>query len=793
MDSSDSTRPRVKDLRVDPGRVLEQVFQHVGEGICIFDAQGALQAANAHLAGLLSLPAALLVPGTPMASWLRHLAAAGHYGAVDIEAEVARRLAELKRPVRSVAIRPLPDGRSIETRRTPLPEGGFVMVIVDISVRLASEAVLFENQRILEVLLQQTEEGFWFIDNAACTADANPAMCRLLGVIREHLIGRPVWDFVDADNAAVLRTELARREQGQAGAYELTLTRADGSSVVCINNATPIHDAQGRKIGAIGLFSDVTAERRSQAAVRQAMAVAAEKSHMLEVTLDSLAQGVFGFDADLRLHSWNRRAIELLELPPTLLEARPTLMEIGRWQQAQGDFGHDLELIEGAGVRERVRRHIGHRPAADDQPQTYRRRRQDGRVIEVATHPGRDGGQVRTFTDVTAEVQTAQALVAAKNEAERANQAKSDFLSRMSHELRTPLNAILGFGQLMQRDAAWPLPPTQRARLHQILLGGQHLLTLINEVLDLARIETGALQMVSVNVDADALADECLRLVEPMARERPVALHPRDGHAGHVSADPTRLRQILLNLLANAIKYNRQDGEVCLRCAVTGPRVRIEVIDTGPGLDLEQQQRLFRPFERLDADRDAIEGTGIGLSLSRALVEQMGGRIGVDSAPDRGSCFWIELPGVATEGETERAEDARAQAIDPGTAPRRVLYIEDNLVNQLVMQGMLAHRPAIELQLAATPAEGLAMAVAAAPDLVLLDIQLPGASGYDVLRALRADGRTQSVPAVAVSANAMPQDLAQAREAGFDAYLTKPLDLQGLLATVDHWLAGPGR
>jgi PAS domain S-box-containing protein len=774
----------------DAGQLLAHVFEHVDEGICIFDDGLALRAANERVADLLGLPAALLAPGTPLAQWLRHLAAHGHYGTVDVEAEVARRLADVARPVPGVAQRRRPDGRSIETRRTPLPEGGFAMVCVDISERLASEAALFENRRTLDALLQQTEEGFWFIDNAHRTTDANPAMCRMLGVGREALRGRTIWEFVDAENEAIFRAQVARREQGQATTYEITLTRADGTRVTCVNNATPIHDAQGRKIGAIGLFSDVTALRQAEAAARQAMALAGEQSRVLALTLDSLSQGVLGFDAQLRLRSWNRRALELLELPGSLVEARPTLAEIGRWQQAQGALGRELEAIEDAQAREVVRRNIGREEAPAQLPARYRRRRPDGRVIEVSTHLDSDGGQVRTYTDVTAEVEAAQALLAAKEEAERANRAKSAFLSRMSHELRTPLNAILGFGQLMDGDTVAPLDARQRARLAQMLQGGQHLLTLINEVLDLARVESGGMQVSAAEVDVDALADECLSLVEPVARARPVTLLPRLGTAGTVRADVTRLRQVLLNLLANAIKYNRPGGEVRLHGRAEGAWARIEVVDTGPGLDAAQQRRLFQPFERLDADRDAIEGSGIGLALCRSLVELMGGRIGVRSTPGQGSCFWLDLPRAATVLPVA-APPAVLPAAATDAPPRRVLYVEDNPVNQLLMQGMLAHRPALKVVLAANADEGLAAARAQRPDLVLMDIQLPGASGYDLLSRLRDEPALRAVPVLAVSANAMPADLARAQAAGFDGYLTKPLDLQGLLAAVDGALRAP--
>lgn len=772
----------------DPAQGRELVFDHVGDGVCVFDAGLTLRSANPRVAEVLGLPTALLAPGTLLQAWLRHMAEAGHYGPGEVEHEVAWRLERLSQPEHQIVQRARPDGRMIETRRTPLPDGGFVMVCVDVTERLASEAALFENQRTLEVLLAKTEEGFWFIDNAHRTTDANPAMCRMLGLSRKALLGRTIWEFVDAENEAIFRAQVARRNEGRANTYEITLTRDDGGRVTCVNNATPIHDAQGRKIGAIGLFSDVTAERQASAAARNAMALAAEQSRVLALTLDSLSQGVMGFDADLRLRSWNQRAVELLELPVELLQTHPSLIEIGRWQLAHGVFGQEMDLIEDDADRDAVRRHIADRYSAGEGPVLYRRRRPDGRVLEVRTHLGRDGGQVRTYTDVTAEVQASAALVAARDEAERANRAKSAFLSRMSHELRTPLNAILGFGQLMQSDPARPLDPTQRQRLQQILRGGEHLLALINEVLDLARVETGALPMHVAEVDADALADECLNMVAPVAAQRPVRLRPREGSAGTVQADLTRLRQVLLNLLANAIKYNRAGGDVRLVCRVSAERVHIDIVDTGPGLDEDQQQRLFQPFERLDADRDAIEGTGIGLALSRMLMEAMGGRIGVRSAPGAGSTFWIELP--RADGVAQMPSAAAASASGAAVSDRRhVLYVEDNPVNQLVMQGMLSHRPHVELALAATAAEGLAQARRQRPDLVLMDIQLPGASGYEALAQMHADPALRAVPVLAVSANAMPADAQRAQAAGFADYLTKPLDLPTLLATVDRWLA----
>jgi PAS domain S-box-containing protein len=897
--------------------LLQRVFDHVGEGICIFDAESRLLAVNARLAEMVGLDdPALMRPGTPVRAWLLHLGRRGEYGAVDPVAEADRREAELRSPQRGIAQRRRADGRTIETRRTPLPEGGFAMVCVDVTGRVASEAVLFENQRTLDVLLRNTEEGFWFIDNEARTTDANRAMCRMLGVTREQLLGRSIFEFVDAENEAIFRHQVALRAQGQAGSYEITLRRDDGSRLDCYNNATPIHDAQGRKIGAIGLFSDITAQKQAAAEAQRASALLAEKTHVLETTLESLSQGVISVDAATRIHVWNRRALELLQVPQALLQTHPTLRELGRWQAQQGHFGAQLEQLEGPVERDELHRYLAGEDSVLGQAAHYRRTRSDGTVIEVHTHFTPGGGHVRTYTDVTAQLaaqralresetrfrsmadaapaliwlsdpqgaviwfnqawlklrgETPQqamaapwaerihpddhagvraafesafarreaytvefraatadggwawiadqgiprfgdlgafegfvsygwniterkraevALIAARDEAERANRAKSEFLSRMSHELRTPLNAILGFGQLLQRDPAEPLQAEQRRRVEQILRGGTHLLELINEVLDLARIEAGTLPLQLEPVDVDALIDECLRLMQPAARARQLRLTLRTapGAAGTALADPTRLRQVLLNLLSNAIKYNREGGEVRLRCSHAGIGLRLEVEDDGPGLDATRQQRLFQAFERLDAEGSGVEGAGIGLALSKSLVGLMQGRIGIDSAPGAGSCFWVELQCAGAAAQAGAAGET-AQLPTAAARPLRVLYIEDNAVNQLLMQGMLAHRPGLALDMAELPEQGLAMARAAPPDLVLLDIQLPGMSGYEVLQALRADARTHAVPVIAVSANAMADDLDQARRAGFDDYLTKPLDLNRLLTTVERVLS----
>jgi PAS domain S-box-containing protein len=642
---------------------------------------------------------------------------------------------------------------------------------------------------VLGVLLAHTEQGVWYIDNVLRTTDLNPAMCRMLGLPREAALGRTIWEFVDDENAAVFRDYVARRAQGLASAYEITLTRADGTRVHCWNNATPLVDEQGRKFGAVGLFSDISPLKRAQAELEAADRLLQQKSHVLAATLDALDQGVLSVGADGRVNTWNRRLLELLDLPETLLAQHPPFAELVRWQHRQGHLG-ELDAAE-----------LAYR----SQPivPAYRRAHRGGRLMEVHSFSAADGSAVRTYTDITERMATEAALRHAKEEAERANRAKSEFLSRMSHELRTPLNAVLGFAQLLEADRSEPLSATQRARVGELLRGGRHLLSLINDVLDIARIEAGALKLELVAVDLPLLVEDCLRLVQPMAQAAGIALTLRAGPAAatRVRADSTRLRQVLLNLLSNAIKYNRPGGSVVVAWDVEpAGSVRIEVADTGPGLGPAQQELLFQAFQRLDAARSSVEGAGIGLALSKWLVELMRGSIGVDSAVGSGSRFWVRLRAAADDGRSSDFDHAGAEVwavslpmeLEGGADHERplVLYIEDNEVNRLVMEGMLAQRPGLQLALAEAPETGLAMARAQRPDLVLLDLLLPGIDGYEVLRRLRADPALADVPVVAVSANALDSDRARAAAAGFDAYLTKPVEIGLLLSTVDRMLSG---
>jgi PAS domain S-box-containing protein len=641
-----------------------------------------------------------------------------------------------------------------------------------------------EHQRMLALLISSTEQGIWFIDNEQRTTDANPAMCRILGCTLAQMLGRSIYSFVDEANAEIFREHVRRRALGQAESYEIALLHSAGHLVPCWNNATPIYDAQGHKIGAVGMFSDISSLKRVEGQLRQTTQRLAEQTHTLAVTLNSLRQGVVSMGPDGRALAYNQRLLELVQLPESLMKQRPTPEEALRWQIEHGHYS--------AAEGDRLLANLYHRVPH------YRRVRSDGVVLDVDTHYAADGSSVRTFTDVTDAVRAEAALTAAKDEAERANHAKSEFLSRMSHELRTPLNAVLGFAQLMQSDSQEPLGPLQQGRLQELQRGARHLLSLINDVLDLSRIEAGGLPVALGPVDVAELADECLSLMASAALARPLRLQLRAGDQAcpAVQADPVRLRQVLLNLLSNAIKYTPPGGSVWLSWAPHAGGVRLEVGDTGPGLSAHQQERLFQPFERLDAAHGGVEGAGIGLALSKWLVGLMHGELGVQSTPGQGSVFWVQLAAAAT------AAVARPAAAQPGApsqppgpvaqSPAPVLYIEDNEVNRILMEGMLAREAGVQLHCAALPEEGLLMAQRLLPRLVLLDIQLPGIDGHEVLRRLRLMPALAQVPVVAVSANAMPSDRAKAAAAGFADYITKPVDMPLLLATVRRLLGPTG-
>jgi signal transduction histidine kinase/BarA-like signal transduction histidine kinase len=378
----------------------------------------------------------------------------------------------------------------------------------------------------------------------------------------------------------------------------------------------------------------------------------------------------------------------------------------------------------------------------------------------------------------------------AREAAEAANQAKNEFLSRMSHELRTPMNAILGFTQLMQMDAAEPLPPAQRGRAQQIAQAGWHLLEMINDTLDLSRIEAGSLRLEPTALELPPLLSRALALVQQNASERGIAISQRlDPDALRLTGDPTRVTQILTNLLSNAVKYNRPGGSVTIGATSPAPGwVEVAVQDTGLGLTEEQRAALFQPFNRLGRERSGLPGTGIGLVISQRLAEMMGGSLRAEAVDGPGARFVLRLPAAESAAPALPAPEPDEPAAPQPGPHRRLLYVEDNPLNAQVMRGILEQRPGLELEVATTAEAGLAALRERPPALLLLDWQLPDGDGLTLLSRLRELG-AKPPPVIVVSANAQPEQIALAQTAGAQHYLTKPLDVRELLALVDELLA----
>ena len=398
-------------------------------------------------------------------------------------------------------------------------------------------------------------------------------------------------------------------------------------------------------------------------------------------------------------------------------------------------------------------------------------------------------GYLLIGSDNSARKRAESDLIAAVAAAEKANRAKTEFLSSMSHELRTPLNAILGFTQLM--ESGYPSPTvSQKRNLEQILKAGWYLLELINEVLDLALIESGKVTLSREPVSLGEVMLECRAMIEPQAQKRGIGItFPRFEVPAFVSADRTRVKQVLINLLFNAIKYNRPGGSVDVVCTLRPPSsIRISVRDTGAGLAAEQVAQLFQPFNRLGKESGAEEGTGIGLMVTKRLVDLMGGAIGADSTVGVGSVFWIELGLTGAPQFVDQKAGRAALAPPPvadGTPLRTVLYVEDNPANLELVEQLVARRPDLRMLSAADGALGIEFARTCQPELILMDINLPGISGIEALKILRADPATAHIPILALSANAAARDIERGLEAGFFNYLTKPIKVDQFMDALD--------
>jgi len=505
----------------------------------------------------------------------------------------------------------------------------------------------------------------------------------------------------------------------------------------------------------------------------------ARSQTFLDSVIENIPNMIFVKDAaELRFVRFNRAGEELLGRSRSELIGKN---DYDFFPKDEADFFRqkDLEVLAGHDAVDI--------PEEPIDTATLGRRILHTKKIPVFNDDGQPLYLLGISEDVTALKETGAAMEATRVALEAASAAKSAFLSRMSHELRTPLTAILGFSELLGFE---DLTEHQQANLRHISTAGQHLLALINEVLDISRIESGTMTISPEPVDVTDVLDELVVLLGPQSGRHRVTVDVSHVDCDvHVIADRQRLKQVLLNLMSNAIKYNREGGSVRVACHQANGQLRIEVADSGYGLTPDQVERLFRPFERLGAEIGTIEGTGIGLALSKGLVEAMGGCIGVESLVDRGSTFWVELPVTSGPLEAHSAQAASPVESPASGASHTVLYIEDNQANQRLVQQILARRPSITLLVATHGTRGIELAREQNPGLILLDLHLPDMPGREVLRLLRSDPATRGIPILVVSADASTGQSARLHEDGATGYLTKPLNVNGFLTEIDKILA----
>jgi PAS domain S-box-containing protein len=636
--------------------------------------------------------------------------------------------------------------------------------------------------RRLEEELRESEERFRHITETfqqgflLRTVDppnvlyASPAVARVFGIDLGSLHSDPLalQSLIHPDD----RDEVLARRDAMTGAAEseFRIVRPDGETRWIRTRAEPIRTEDGQIDRIAAVIEDVTEDHE----LREALRHSEERFRLLaENSTDVIGR----LSLDMRIQYVSPASRSVYGYEPDEM--------IGRFGF---EFVHPDDL---AALRDDF-------AARDDQTDvitnTYRIIRGDGNTvwIEAKIRALRDpvSGEPIEFHTVARDVsdrrQAEVDVRRAKEEAERANSAKSEFLSRMSHELRTPLHAILGFGELLEQGS---LQTEQRDQLLQMRKGGVHLLELINEVLDLSGIERGDLTLSIEPVHVGQLVQETRDMIEPLAAARSVTVVTATTDDGdlHVLADRQRLKQVLLNLLSNAVKYNREGGEIRISTTHSGsPSARIEVADTGIGISAGNVTRAFAAFERLGAEMTEIEGTGLGLALSQRLIEAMGGEIGLESEVGRGTTVWIELP-VVTAPEAQPAAPDLAPSVRPAGArgAGTVLYIEDNPSNIKLVEAILVARPEIELLVATQGQIGLELAHEHRPSLILLDLNLPDMPGEEVLRRIRSDEHISHSAVVMLSADASPSQVVRLRDAGCDEYLTKPFEIEHFLAVID--------
>ncbi|MGA2520978.1 MAG: PAS domain S-box protein [Acidimicrobiales bacterium] len=643
----------------------------------------------------------------------------------------------------------------------------------DVTAGHLAQAELAASEARLQAILDHSTSAVFVKDMVGRYVLVNEAFVRTLRIDRADILGRTAQEIWPG---ATIHDEDERvLSLGQTFTRDDTVELDDGPHLV-MTVRFPLLDASGDIVGMAAIATDITDRAHAEAAL-------AERQRLLDTVIRACPDIVTVLDGNGRVQEISEAAERILgyDMDDPVHEEVAALVHPDDLPLVYEEYAKILTTPD---VRLDVR---------------YRVRHCDGRWVVLDTRgqsitgaDGKPAGVVVVSRDVTADLEIEEEMRAAMEVAEQASRAKSEFLSRMSHELRTPLNSVLGFSQLLEMDE---LPDQQGEAVGHIMRAGRHLLNLIDEVLDIARIESGNLELLIEPVPVGEVLGDAVDLAGPLAHSAGIEVVldtracPRTCHA---LADRQRLLQVLLNLLSNAVKYNRVGGRVDISAALTKDGgVRIEVTDTGTGIDPGDIDRVFEPFDRLGAESTTVEGTGVGLTLSRHLVERMDGVISVHSALGEGTTFTVELPGTEAPSSPGPAVVPRLQGTrESGTV--RVLHIEDNLANLELVEQVLMRTGVVELYAAMSGSLGFELAREHHPDLILLDLHLPDMSGTDLLERLQGDPRTAAIPVVVITADATPAQVQRVRASGVAAYLTKPIDVRELLRITEATPRSPG-
>jgi PAS domain S-box-containing protein len=678
---------------------------------------------------------------------------------------------------------------------------GYLLIGTDNTARKQAEEALLKAGALQNAIFNSANFSSIATDAKGVIQIFNVGAERMLGYVAAEVVDKITPADISDPQEVIARAQALSLELGTTitpgfealvfkasrgieDIYELTYIRKDGSRFPAIVSVTALRDDQDAIIGYLLIGTDNTARKEVEAEQKKLDQRLRDHQFYTRSLIESNIDAIMTTDSSGIITDVNKQMEALTGCTRDELIGSPFKNYFTDQELAEASIKQVLTEGKVTNYELTARARDGKETVVSyNATILYDRDRKLQGVFAAA----RDITELKRF-ERTLQEQNVE-LESAKSVAEKANLAKSEFLSSMSHELRSPLNAILGFAQLLESDSP-PPTPTQKESIDLILQAGWHLLVLINEILDLAKVESGQLSLSPEPVSLAEVMLECQAMIEPQAQQRGISItFPQVDITWFVHADRTRMKQVLINLLSNAIKYNRKQGTVVVDCAASPPeRIRISVKDTGAGLSPEQIAQLFQPFKRLGQEAGGEEGTGIGLVVAKRLVELMEGIIGVESTVGVGSVFWFELTSVPAPQLTVDGGEATAltQSHMPhGALQHTLLYVEDNPANMKLVEQLVARRPDIHLLTAVDGRNGIALARASQPEVILMDINLPDISGVEAMKILREDPATAHIPVVAISANAMPHDIKKGLAAGFFRYIVKPINVGEFMDTLD--------